>query len=160
MSTSYRAQLCVAKSEGIVKYEALKRFIGFNGKDEEGSVLFTPLKCVTDFEATQQNNRKDIDQLKEQIEEGESSACRLTETKHDYGFIFSESGESLAHLSEVVNLFLSEQVPDFVNGLRLLITEYDGDSDEDEYAWYYVPKDGKLELSTGHHWRTSIVILF
>ena len=53
MSTSYRAQLSVAKSEGIVKYEALKRFIGFNGKDEEGSVLFTPLKCVTDFEATQ-----------------------------------------------------------------------------------------------------------
>ena len=155
MSTTYSAQVVICKAAGNEKYETLKRFLGFTG--EETKVDISPAGIVIDWYENKLHtllNKQNIieatlDKTKAKYDLTELTTCRIRNNDGDQLFTFSESGNVLSNLNEFINLFLLDESPDFAEHLRLMVSEYD--DEENEYTWYYLPKNGRMELSTGHH---------
>ena len=165
MSTTYTAQLVISEKASKEQHETLKRFLGFIEGEAKSDI--SPVGVVINWYEkklhTLLNKQATIivalDKTKAKYDLSEMTTCRIR--PYNSGalcFTFSESGNVLSNLDEFINLFLLDESPDFAEHLRLMVSEYD--DEENEYTWHYLPKNGRMELSTGHHVQTSLVILF
>ena len=164
MSTTYTAQLVISEKASKEQHETLKRFLGFIEGEAKSDI--SPVGMVINWYEkklhTLLNKQATIivalDKTKAKYDLSEMTTCRIR--PYNSGalcFTFSESGNVLSNLDEFINLFLLDESPDFAEHLRLMVSEYV--DEENEYTFHYLPKNGRMELSSGHH-NSGIVILF